>query len=84
MKEVGGRKLFVVSDGMEYEIIKNAHDMGHFGKEKCKEILQRQFWIRKVDEKIKRFIQNCVSCIFASRKSGKQEGLLNSIDKGDI
>lgn len=83
-KDLDGRKLLVVPEGMEHEIIINAHDIGHFGKEKCKEIVQREFWIKRLDEKIKRYIQNCVACILATKKSGRQEGFLHAIDKGEI
>lgn len=33
---------------------------------------------------MERFIQNCVPCILINRKQGKQEGFLNTIDKGDL
>lgn len=35
-------------------------------------------------KKIEQFIHNCISCIIAEKAQGKQEGLLNSIQKGSL
>jgi Integrase core domain. len=34
--------------------------------------------------KVERVVSNCVSCILAERKQGKQEGFLKPIEKGDV
>ncbi|XP_055918284.1 uncharacterized protein LOC129950365 [Eupeodes corollae] len=43
----------------------------------------REFYISQLKEKVQRRINNCVKCILANRKAGKQEGFLNQLDKGD-
>lgn len=37
-----------------------------------------------MDEKIKRCIENCVTCIVSEKKKGKLEGQLRPIPKGDV
>uniref|UniRef100_A0A2S2QL03 RNA-directed DNA polymerase n=1 Tax=Sipha flava TaxID=143950 RepID=A0A2S2QL03_9HEMI len=78
------KKLLVVPRGMHREIIQNAHGVGHFGVKKVVELLNREYSISNVEERVKRFIVNCVPCILINRKSGRQEGFLHTIDKGDV
>lgn len=68
---------------MQMEIIKNSHERGHFGVTKTKELINREYYIENLDEKIKKCINNCIECILASRKMGKKEGFLHPIDKGE-
>ena len=35
-------------------------------------------------EKVERVVQSCIDCILVERKQGRQEGLLNTIDKGEL
>lgn len=35
-------------------------------------------------KKVEKVIQNCISCILAEKKQGKQEGFLHSIEKGSV
>jgi len=78
------RKLLVIPKGMQKELILNAHIVGHFGVKKVVELLDRDYSISNVREKVERLIQNCVPCILINRKQGKQEGFINTIDKGDL
>jgi hypothetical protein len=82
-KDEDGTKLLVIPEKMEEAIIKSAHENGHFSVRKTKELVQREYWISGLEEKIKKIVSNCVPCILAERKFGKQEGFLNPIDKGD-
>lgn len=47
-------------------------------------ILKRDFWFPKMRTKIQQVISNCVKCILAEKKFGKNEGLLNPIVKGMV
>lgn len=82
-KAANGYELLVVPEAMEGEIIRSAHANGHFGIKKMVENINQQFYIRGVNEKSKRIVDNCVSCILAERKHGKGEGFLHSIQKGE-
>lgn len=83
-KENEGYKTLVVPKRMEMEIIRFAHENGHFGVRKTYEILKREYYIQDARDKIMKFIRNCIPCILSNRKMGKQEGFLNPIDKGDV
>jgi len=50
-KVVDDCELIVVPSGMQREIIKQAHDHGHFSVKKCKEIIGNEFYITKLEKK---------------------------------
>jgi len=79
-----GDVLLVVPKLMRTEIIKRTHDQGHFSVAKTEALLSRDYFIPNVKSKIEKLIQNCVTCILAERKRGKQEGHLNMIEKGEF
>ena len=68
---------------MQSQVIRQAHEKGHFGWKKTEYIISQEFWFSRMRFKIQRFIDNCIKCILAEKKQGKSEGFLNSIDKGD-
>lgn len=83
-RQMGDRKLIVVPEQMEFEIIRRAHDQGHFKSKKMEELILREFFIPKLKEKLDRFVQNCVTCILIDRKTGKKEGFLHPIPKDNL
>ncbi|CAD7013666.1 unnamed protein product [Ceratitis capitata] len=80
-KLVDDNELVVVPKSMQREVIRRAHGKGHFAMKKTKELICREFFIPKLEEKIRAHINNCVSCIVANRKTGKQEGKLHPLHK---
>jgi len=64
---------------MQREIIKQANEHGHFPVKKCKEIIGKEFYIPKLEEKILKSISCCIPCIASNRKQGKQEGELHPL-----
>lgn len=68
---------------MQHDIIRQAHEK-HFSTGKMERMLRKDFWFGHMRERIEKVIKNCLSCILAERKYGKQEGLLHSIPKDDI
>ncbi|XP_045503832.1 uncharacterized protein LOC123700633 isoform X1 [Colias croceus] len=79
-----GNKLMVVPKKMQNEIIRKHHENGHFGCVKTEELINRNYYMENLKEKIKTNIDNCVECILNSNKRGKKEGFLHVIDKGDL
>lgn len=79
----GPQHCLVVPQKMEIEIIKRAHDNGHFSKKKTMELINKDYYIPKLEKKIEDYIATCIPCLLASRKEGKREGFLNPIEKGD-
>ncbi|XP_047027973.1 uncharacterized protein K02A2.6-like [Helicoverpa zea] len=83
-KDVKGKeRCLVIPQRMEVEIIKRAHDNGHFSKKKTIELISKDYFITHLDKKVEEYISTCIPCLLASRKEGKQEGYLNPIEKGD-
>lgn len=82
-KKINGELLLVVPKAMQHEVIRKAHERGHFAVRKTEQLIRREFWFDKMREKIGKVIRNCVTCLLAERIQGKREGLLNPIDKGD-
>ncbi|GFX34169.1 hypothetical protein TNCV_2072061 [Trichonephila clavipes] len=83
-KYVDGRELIAAPRDMQTELIKLAHEKGHFPCAKTEEIVKREFFIPNLSKKIQNVIINCVSCILANKKSGKKEGFLNPVPKEDM
>lgn len=81
-KEVDGRNLLVIPKTMQTDIIKRVHEEGHFGIKKTMEVINKQYYIPNLKSKIETFIKNCIKCILGNNKSGKQEGFLHTIPKG--
>ena len=80
-KVVNDEELLVIPKGLQAEIIKRAHEKGHFGVRKTKELISKDYYLPKLEEKIQKHIQNCIPCIVTNRKLGKQEGELYPIHK---
>lgn len=69
---------------MQLEIIKRIHEIGHFSVGKVEAIIKRNYWFSNMRPVIEKVIRNCLSCILAEKKHGKQEGQLYPIDKGSL
>ena len=77
--------LFYVPQAMEYQVIRMYHDeFGHVGRDKVVELITRFYWFPKLRDKVKNYISHCLKCIAYSPNSGKKEGYLHSIPKGNI
>lgn len=69
-----GVELIVVPKSIENEVIKNAHDNGHFGVKKMEPQIRQQYYITSLKEKLLKCVKTCVRCILAENKHGKGEG----------
>lgn len=81
-KEVNDDIRIVVPKTMQMQMIRRAHEQGHFGTNKTEALVKRDYWISNLRSKTERIVRNCVACILAERKHGKQESLLSPIEKG--
>lgn len=82
-KECDGDTLLVIPKSMQYNVIREAHERGHFGWQKTEHVIRKEFRFKQMRSKIQKVINNCIKCVLAERKKGKPEGLLSPIDKGD-
>lgn len=77
--------LFYVPECMEHSVIKTYHDeVGHVGVNKTYELISRTYWFPSMKSKIKAYIGNCLKCISYSSATGKGEGFLHPIPKGNL
>ena len=83
MKLKDNRKLMVVPNCLQMEIIRGTHENGHFGIKKMKESIETEYYIPRLEEKLKEFVSYCIPCIISNRKGGKKEGELRPLPKGD-
>jgi len=71
-KLVNDDELIVVPPILQREIIRQAHEKGHFSIKKTKEIIGKKYYIPKFEDKIQRQIKCCIPCIVSNRKLGKK------------
>lgn len=77
--------LWAVPRSMRHQIVKSAHEgANHGGAEKTLQKLNEAYWFPRMRKYVDRFVKCCIPCLFAKRKGGKQEGLLNPIPKGKV
>lgn len=84
-RKEGRKLLFYVPKSMRENIIRLCHDeYGHAGLDKVSEILTRNYWFPNVRGEVRNYIDNCLKCIVYSPMSGKTEGFLHPIPKGNM
>ena len=77
--------LFCFPSNVEnYVLFKYHHQMGHLGCAKTKELISRTYWFSNLNEKTKRHVRNCLKCISFFPSSGKVEGFVHIVPKGDV
>lgn len=77
--------LFYVPEQLESQVIRKYYDkLGHVGSEKTLDNIVHTYWFSNMHRKIKQHIESCLKCIAFSPVSGKSEGLLHTIPKGEI
>lgn len=76
-----GRR-WVVPKKCIWQIIKCNHDdLGHFSVDKTVERIGHQYWFPRMRYVIKKYIKNCLNCIYYKNKSGPKEGELYPLPK---
>lgn len=83
-KTTAGDAQLVLPRSMQFQIVRQIHEVGHFVTSKTEAMVKRDYWFPNMRAVVERVIRNCVNCILAERKHGKQEGLLYPIDKGSV
>lgn len=83
-KWIEGADVLVVPKKLQNEVIRSVHERGHLSAKKVEAIVNRQFFIENLAQKVAVVIANCIACILATRKQGKKEGLLQPIDKDEV
>lgn len=77
--------LFYVPEVMESNVIRTCHDdLGHVGTSKVIASITKIYWFPDMQTKVRKYIKNCLKCIEYSPSSGRSEGYLHSIPKGNL
>lgn len=82
-KVVEGSYLLAVPKCMESQVIRAAHEKGHVNARRVEAEVRKDYYIDGLAKKCEKILAQCVPCILAARKAGKQEGLLHPIPKED-
>lgn len=70
---------------LESSIMHKYHnEMGHVGAEKIIRNILNNYWFPEMKPKVDKYIKSCSKCIAFIPNSGKPEGTLHNIPKGDI
>jgi len=83
-KEIDDDLRIVVPASLRSQVIQQAYERGYFSVTKTEALINKEYWIPNLRDKIPKVIKNCVPCILVERKQGKQEGFSNPIAKGEI
>lgn len=83
-RKAGDKLLFYVPTSMENHVMYKYHnEFGHVGAEKTCNLISQNYFIPQLSKKVKEYIANCLTCIVYLPKTGKPEGTLHNIPKGD-
>lgn len=83
-RKINQKICFYVPLQMERSVIQTHHEaLCHVGVEKCYDFLKQTYWFPLMKAKIKNYIGSCLKCMHFSPPTGKKEGVLHNIPKGD-
>jgi len=72
-KKVDGDICIVVPKSMQSQIIRQAHERGHFSIAKTEALLRRDDWISNIKNKTEKIIKNCIACILAEKSKANRK-----------
>ncbi|CAK1595379.1 unnamed protein product [Parnassius mnemosyne] len=76
-----GRR-WVVPKTCIWQVLKYNHDdLGHFSVDKTFERISHRYWFSRMRHIIKKYINNCIKCIYYKNKGGPKEGELYPLPK---
>ncbi|XP_018357329.1 PREDICTED: uncharacterized protein LOC108757418 [Trachymyrmex cornetzi] len=83
-KQEKGYNLLMIPKSLQDEIIRRAHEQGHFAAKRTEEKLKQEYYIPDLRTKVEKCITNCIKCILVNKKPGKKEGFLHPLTKEDV
>ena len=66
-REVDDELLLVVPKCMQSQVIRQAHERGHFGVNKTELLVRKDFWFKGMQRKVEKIISTCINCILAEK-----------------
>lgn len=72
-KEANEGALLVLPKVMQFQVVRQLHEAGHFAVGKTEAIVKREYWFPNMRAVIEKVIHNCLSCILAekTRQAGR-------------
>ncbi|XP_076474354.1 uncharacterized protein LOC143302634 [Bombus vancouverensis nearcticus] len=80
-KECEDDVLIVVSKAMRAQVVRQAHERGHFEVTKTEAMVKKDFWFKGLRERVEHVVSNCLDCSLTERNIGKLEGNLRNYKK---
>lgn len=76
---------FYVPENMVERVVSTHHEnLCHVGVDKCFDYLKKSYWFPNMKSRIKKILGTCLKCAHFQPSSGKTEGMLHNIPKGNI
>jgi hypothetical protein len=73
---------WVVPKYCRFQILKLSHDdVGHFGFDKTFELINEKYWFPKMRRFTKKYVDNCLNCLYLKSNSSQKSGFLHPIKK---
>ena len=81
-KSTGFGPRWVVPEEARYQILRLNHDdIGHFAFDKTYDSVARWYWFPRMRRFIKKYVKNCLNCLYQKSSNNKKTGYLNPIPK---
>jgi transposase InsO family protein len=82
-KQQDGKRLLVVPTQAAQQLIQEIHGQGHFGARKMKVEFEKKYYVPRFEQLARQCLQNCIHCLMVENKTGRGEGFLQPIPKGE-
>ncbi|KMQ88410.1 hypothetical protein RF55_12116 [Lasius niger] len=69
-KEIDDDIRLVIPKSMQIQIIRRAHERGHFAVGKTEALVKKDYWIPKLRPKVETIVRNCIAFIWLSGSKG--------------
>lgn len=73
-----------VPKSMAESVVRQIHGDVHLSRRRVLHAVEQDYFIDNLGKLVDKVLRNCVVCILATAKKGKQDGWLRPIDKGDV
>lgn len=81
-RKIDGEKKWVVPKAARRQVVLHFHDgNGHMAAEKTLSAMLKQYWFAGMRRYVKKFVSNCLECLYNKEPGGRKAGYLHPIEK---
>ena len=73
-REINDAPLLVVPKSMQTQIVRRAHERGHFGITKTEALLRRDYWFKGMRKKVEKVVQAASTVSLRREGKGRRRG----------